>query len=51
MLLRLLGKGAQTNTVMLTTNLEPVYGIMAFYPWRKENEFEFYIGALIIVLQ
>jgi hypothetical protein len=32
----------------LRTCLRHYFGL--FYPWRKENEFEFYIGALIIVI-
>jgi hypothetical protein len=37
---------------MLTTNLEPVYGIILAYfiLGGKENEFWIYIGALIIVI-
>ena len=40
-------------TVMLTTNLEPVYGIILAYfilGGKEKMSFEFYIGALIIVL-
>lgn len=40
-------------TVMLTTNLEPVYGIVLAYfilGGKEKMSFEFYIGALIIVL-
>ncbi|HEY4628248.1 MAG TPA: DMT family transporter, partial [Flavobacterium sp.] len=40
-------------TVMLTTNLEPVYGIVLAYFILGEKEkmsFEFYIGAIIIVI-
>jgi drug/metabolite transporter (DMT)-like permease len=40
-------------TVMLTTNLEPVYGIVLAYfilGGKEKMSFEFYIGALIIVI-
>jgi drug/metabolite transporter (DMT)-like permease len=40
-------------TVMLTTNLEPVYGIILAYfiiGGKEKMSFEFYIGALIIVI-
>lgn len=40
-------------TVMLTTSLEPVYGIILAYfilGGKEKMSFEFYIGALIIVL-
>ncbi|MCI9846991.1 DMT family transporter [Flavobacterium pectinovorum] len=40
-------------TVMLTTNLEPVYGIMLAYfilGGKEKMSTEFYIGALIIVI-
>ncbi|CAM4083680.1 DMT family transporter [Flavobacterium weaverense] len=40
-------------TVMLTTNLEPVYGIILAYfilGGKEKMSFEFYIGAIIIVL-
>lgn len=40
-------------TVMLTTNLEPVYGIVLAYfilGAKEKMSFEFYIGAFIIVL-
>lgn len=40
-------------TVMLTTNLEPVYGIILAYfilSGKEKMSFEFYIGALIIVI-
>ena len=40
-------------TVMLTTNLEPVYGIVLAYfilGGKEKMSYEFYIGALIIVL-
>lgn len=40
-------------TVMLTTNLEPVYGIMLAYfilGGKEKMSMEFYIGALIIVI-
>jgi hypothetical protein len=38
------------HTVMLTTNLEPVYGIILAYfiLGGKKMSFEFYIGALIM---
>jgi drug/metabolite transporter (DMT)-like permease len=40
-------------TVMLTTNLEPVYGIMLAYfiiGGKEKMSTEFYIGAVIIVI-
>ena len=40
-------------TVMLTTNLEPVYGIVLAYfilGGKEKMSFEFYIGAIIIVI-
>lgn len=40
-------------TVMLTTNLEPVYGIILAYfilGGKEKMSFEFYIGAIIIVI-
>lgn len=40
-------------TVMLTTNLEPVYGIVLAYfilGGKEKMSFEFYVGAVIIVL-
>ncbi|MFV5702565.1 DMT family transporter [Flavobacterium sp. XS2P12] len=40
-------------TVMLTTNLEPVYGIVLAYfilGGKEKMSFEFYIGAVIIVI-
>jgi drug/metabolite transporter (DMT)-like permease len=40
-------------TVMLTTSLEPVYGIILAYFILGEKEkmsFEFYLGALLIVI-
>jgi drug/metabolite transporter (DMT)-like permease len=40
-------------TVMLTTNLEPVYGIILAYfilGGKEKMSKEFYIGALIIVI-
>ena len=40
-------------TVMLTTNLEPVYGIVLAYfiiGGKEKMSTEFYIGALIIVI-
>jgi drug/metabolite transporter (DMT)-like permease len=40
-------------TVMLTTNLEPVYGIILAYfiiGGKEKMSTEFYIGALIIVI-
>lgn len=40
-------------TIMLTTSLEPVYGIILAYfilGGKEKMSFEFYIGALIIVL-
>ena len=40
-------------TVMLTTNLEPVYGIFLAYfiiGAKEKMSFEFYIGAVIILL-
>ncbi|MFV5692200.1 DMT family transporter [Flavobacterium sp. LT1R49] len=40
-------------TVMLTTNLEPVYGIVLAYfilGGKEKMSFEFYIGAIIIVM-
>lgn len=39
-------------TVMLTINLEPVYGIILavlFFPDKESMSFEFYIGALVIL--
>ena len=39
-------------TVMLTINLEPVYGItlaVLFFPGKEKMSFEFYIGALVIL--
>jgi drug/metabolite transporter (DMT)-like permease len=40
-------------TVMLTTSLEPVYGIILAYfilGGKEKMSFEFYIGALLIVI-
>ena len=40
-------------TVMLTTNLEPVYGIVLAYfiiGGKEKMSTEFYVGALIIVI-
>ena len=40
-------------TVMLTTNLEPIYGIVLAYfifGGKEKMSFEFYIGALLIVI-
>jgi drug/metabolite transporter (DMT)-like permease len=39
-------------TVMLTTNLEPVYGIILAYfiIVEKKNEFLLYVGAVIIII-
>ncbi|WP_414000317.1 DMT family transporter [Flavobacterium sp. W1B] len=40
-------------TVMLTTNLEPVYGIVLAYfiiGGKEKMSFEFYIGAVIIII-
>ena len=40
-------------TVMLTTNLEPVYGIVLAYfiiGGKEKMSVEFYFGALIIVI-
>ena len=40
-------------TIMLTTSLEPVYGIILAYFILGDKEkmsFEFYVGALLIVL-
>jgi drug/metabolite transporter (DMT)-like permease len=39
-------------TVMLTINLEPIYGIilaMLIFKEKEQMSFEFYIGALIIL--
>jgi drug/metabolite transporter (DMT)-like permease len=36
---------------MLTTNLEPVYGIiLAYFIGGKKNEFLLYVGAVIIII-
>jgi drug/metabolite transporter (DMT)-like permease len=40
-------------TVMLTTNLEPVYGIIFsvfYYWWKRKMSFSFYVGAVIIII-
>jgi drug/metabolite transporter (DMT)-like permease len=40
-------------TVMLTINLEPIYGIILAVLWFKDKEQmspEFYIGAVIILI-
>jgi drug/metabolite transporter (DMT)-like permease len=40
-------------TVMLTTSLEPVYGIILAYfilGGKEKMSFEFYIGAMLIVI-
>ncbi|WP_306354195.1 DMT family transporter [Flavobacterium sp. '19STA2R22 D10 B1'] len=39
-------------TVMLTINMEPIYGIILaviFFPEKEKMSFEFYIGALVIL--
>ena len=40
-------------TVMLTTNLEPVYGIILAYfiiGAKEKMSFSFYVGAVIIII-
>jgi hypothetical protein len=43
----------ESYTVMLTTNLEPVYGIILAYfiIGEKKNEFLLYVGAVLSSLQ